>query len=195
MKKTKIKNNYLKDKRLRLVYLILILWLVLAITAVIFNKYGMYTNFTLTNLAVYFVSLTTFVSTYLWGESHRSSDDKTPLFTKGPNSKREVIINITILLWFLLAIVGMYKSLDMNDLAVYFQTLVPFVGGYIISESVKKNALAKPTVIESKEDDNEDIKKVADVPIVNEPVADKVADAPVIADAPVTDTPIDNKPN
>jgi hypothetical protein len=123
------------DKRLRLIYLTIFLWL-------IFGGLGIFFVIPLSNLAIYYTSLCLFVGPYLFGESYRSSDDKTPIFSKGPTSKREIIIHVTVLLWFLLGLYGIFKKSDMNDLAAYFSVLSPYIGGYILAESVKKNALS-----------------------------------------------------
>lgn len=141
----------MKDKRLRLIYLTIILWLAFAIIGICFKHYGINIDITLSNLAVYFVSLSTFIGSYLFSESYRSSEDKTPMFKKGPTSKREILINITVLLWFILGVIGLYRKMDINDLTAYFGVLTPFVGGYIIAEGLKKDAVS--TVNESEKDD------------------------------------------
>jgi hypothetical protein len=117
------------SKSERLMYVIMIMW-------IIFGVLGIYLKADLTQLAGYYTSLTVFISTYLWGEYRRTSQS-TPLFTKGPNSTREIVIIITIVLWILTGFYGLYKHLNFNNLTVYFSALTPFVGSYIIYKTVK----------------------------------------------------------
>jgi len=79
-----------ESKRECVTYLVVFLWVAVGITATYFN-----TDFT--QLAGYFISLTGFVASYIFGESMRPSDDSS-IFMKGKNSKRENLMYITIAL-------------------------------------------------------------------------------------------------
>ena len=113
----------------RLIYVVVLLW-------VLFGVLGILRSANLTQVAGYYASLTLFVSTYLWGEWKRSSIS-TPLFTKGENSSREVIIYITVFLWTLAGVFGVFYLTDLNPLTVYFSALSPFVMSYIIYKTTK----------------------------------------------------------
>ena len=119
------------DKRLILIYTTIIIWL-------LFGLSGLYLSVSLTSLAIYYVSLSSFIISYLVGESIRPSE-KTAILKKGENSKREVMIYITILLWIIMGIYGLIKNSDMNELSAYFAALTPFVSSFIIADSFKKN--------------------------------------------------------
>jgi hypothetical protein len=121
-----------ESKRECVTYLVVFLWVVVGVTATYFD-----TN--LTDLAAYFISLTGFVATYIFGESVRKSS-KPSVFLRGPNSRRESMMYITIGLWL---IVGMWVIINRADLvgaSAYFAALTPFVGSYIIGETFKKES-------------------------------------------------------
>lgn len=117
------------SKSQRLIYIIVLLW-------VAYGCLGIYYNVNLPELAGYYASLTLFIGTYLWGEYKRTSD-KTTIFKKGANSSREVIIYVTILLWNVLGVYGIMKSMNINNLTVYFSSLSPFVSSYLIYKTNK----------------------------------------------------------
>ncbi len=56
----------LKSKRQRMVYFIIFIWIV-------FGVYGVKYGSDLSQLAIYFGSLTGFVGAYVWGETKRPS--------------------------------------------------------------------------------------------------------------------------
>jgi len=132
--KTKLTNSgttiqsYSKSERL--IYITIFLW-------IIFGALGIYTNTSLPQLAGYYAALAVFIGTYLFGEYKRPADECTPLFVKGKTSSREIVIFITILLWCGLGIYGILKKQSLNDLTVYFASLTPFVGSYIIYKTAK----------------------------------------------------------
>lgn len=123
-------TRLLNSKREFMIYLVMVLWGVLGILA--FN-HG--TN--MAELAAYFVSLTGFVGSYIFGESKRQSG-KSSIFNGGPNSKREVMMYIVILLWTSLGVFTIVKSLNLIEMSAYFAALTPFVGGYVLGETFKK---------------------------------------------------------
>lgn len=124
-----MKTKRQKGKGEILIYIVMTLWVVFGIMAIKFNS-------NLTHLAGYYTSLTLFVGTYLWGE-YKRTDNKTTIFKKGPNSSREIVIYITVLLWTILGLFGIIKAMNINNLTVYFSALSPFVTSYIIYKTAK----------------------------------------------------------
>lgn len=118
------------SKRECVTYLVVFLWVSVGVLATYFD-----TDFT--QLAGYFISLTGFVASYIFGESMRPSKD-TSIFLKGKNSKREVLMYITIALWAIVGIWVIVKNSDLMGASAYFAALTPFVGSYIIGETFKK---------------------------------------------------------
>lgn len=121
-----------ESKRECITYLVVFLWVVVGVTATYFD-----TNFT--DLAAYFISLTGFVATYIFGESMRKSS-KSSIFLKGPSSRREAMMYITILLWLIVGMWVIVKRADLVGVSSYFAALTPFVGSYIIGETFKKES-------------------------------------------------------
>lgn len=121
------------SKSERLIYIIIFLW-------VLFGLLGLYFGANLSQISGYYASLTLFVATYLWGEYKRISTS-TPIFQKGRNSSREIVIYITVGLWIILGVFGIVKSADINQLTVYFMSLTPFISSYIIYKTSKGNDL------------------------------------------------------
>lgn len=122
-------KDVLKDKRFELVFFIVLLWIV-------FGGLSTYFKVSLNDMSAYFLSLTGFVVTYIWGESKRESEE-TSIFNGGPNSKRQIIIYATVLLWTIMGVFGMYQKINLVELSTYFATLTPFVGGYIMGATLK----------------------------------------------------------
>ena len=106
---------------------------------VAFGVLGILKGTNITQLAGYYASLTLFVSTYLWGEWKRTSQT-TKLFSKGENSSREVMIYITVFLWSVLGVAGIFFMKELNSLTVYFSSLSPFVISFIIYKTTKGEA-------------------------------------------------------
>lgn len=127
---TKKPKTFLKrDKRERLVYVVVLLWIFMGILSAHYQ-----TNFEIT--AVYYVSLTGFVGAYIWGESVRKSGS-TPIGFVGRNSRRELMIYISIILWFASGIWGIVNGKDLLSISAYFSALTPFVSAYILGQSYK----------------------------------------------------------
>jgi positive regulator of sigma E activity len=118
-----------KSKRECITYIVIFLWVAVGILASYFD-----TNFT--DLAAYFISLTGFVASYIFGESIRKSK-KTSIFSLGTNSRRESMMYITILLWLIVGTWVIIKNNDLMGASAYFAALTPFVGSYIIGETYK----------------------------------------------------------
>jgi hypothetical protein len=125
-----------ESKRECVTYLIVFLWLAVGVTATYFE-----TDFTA--LAAYFVSLTGFVASYIFGESVRKSKNSS-IFLPGPNSRREVMMYITIALWLTVGVWVIVQKADLIGVSAYFAALTPFVGSYILGETFKKEV----TIIE-----------------------------------------------
>lgn len=117
------------SKSERLIYIVIFLW-------VVFGICGMIKETNLSQLAGYYASLTLFVGTYMWGEYKRTSTS-TSFVKKGPSSSREIVIYITVFLWTILGLFGIFQKENMNNLTVYFSALSPFVSSYIIYKTSK----------------------------------------------------------
>ena len=117
------------SKRECLTYMIILLWVSVGVLGTYFE-----TNFT--ELAAYFVSLTGFAGAYMYGETKRKSKDSS-IFMSGKSSKREIMIYITVLLWLIIGTFTIINGADLIGVSAYFAALTPFVGSYIIGETVK----------------------------------------------------------
>lgn len=128
--------NFLKrcceSKRECLTYIIVLLWVSIGILATYFE-----TDFT--ELAAYFISLTGFAGAYMYGESVRKSQDSS-IFKGGKSSKRELMIYLTVFLWLIIGVFTIINQSDLMGMSAYFAALTPFVGSYIIGETVKKES-------------------------------------------------------
>ncbi|MFA5586226.1 MAG: hypothetical protein WDA02_06725 [Saccharofermentanales bacterium] len=120
------------SKRLLMVYIVIFLW--------IFFASLMYFNINEVNdfksLSIFFLSLTGFIMSYIWGESVRKST-KTTMLKPGYSSKREKLTYLIMLLWAVVGIFSIIKPLPLIDISTYFGALTPFVGSYIIGETYK----------------------------------------------------------
>ncbi len=116
-------------KREGLVYIVVSLWIIMGIL-------GLYKGASLSDLAVYFGSLTAYAATYIWGESKRPST-KTGVLRKGPKSRREVMIYVVVLLWAIAGIVAIWYLADLNELSIYFVSLTGFIMSWIAGEVYK----------------------------------------------------------
>jgi hypothetical protein len=154
VKKTfkKIRNNWiertLNSKREFIIYIVILFWIYLGTISI-------YYGYNLTDISVYFLSLTGFVMTYIFGESVRKSNDSS-IFLKGKISKRELMIYIIMLFWVTIGTFGIIFGIDIVDIATYFGSLTPFVGAYIIGETFKKEPEDENEDDENEEDENED---------------------------------------
>lgn len=122
------------SKRILLVYIVIFLWVLFA--SLMYFNINEVNNFK--SLSVFFLSLTGFIMSYIWGESARKSN-KTTIFRTGYSSKRERLIYIVILLWTIVGMFSIFKPLPLIDLSTYFGSLTPFVGSYIIGETYNKS--------------------------------------------------------
>lgn len=122
-------KNRINSKREVITYVIIALWLALGIVST-------YHTANFTDLATYFISLTGFVTVYIFGESVRLSA-KSSIFLPGKTSKREAIIYITVIIWFVIGLIAIITKSNLADISTYFASLTPFVGSYVIGETFK----------------------------------------------------------
>lgn len=120
------------SKRECITYAVMLLWALFGVLAFFYS-----TSFT--DLAAYFLALTGFVMSYLFGESYRKSKESS-IFLDGPNSKREVVMYVTIFFWTAIGVWGIVEQQDLIGLSAYFAALTPFVGSYIISDSLREDS-------------------------------------------------------
>jgi len=116
-------------KREGLVYLVVTLWVIL-------GALGVFKDTSLSELSVYFGSLTAYVGIYVWSETKKPSI-KSSVFKKGPTSRREAMIYIVTLLWALAGGFTMWYSQNLNEVTVYFVSLSGFVTSWILGEVYK----------------------------------------------------------
>lgn len=119
-----------ESKRECITYIIILLWVMLGIHSTI-NEVD------LIDVAAYFVSLTGFVGSYIYGESMRSSTESS-IFLKGRNSKREALTYFIVLLWAIIGFTVIYFKKDILGASAYFAALTPFVGAFILGETHKE---------------------------------------------------------
>jgi hypothetical protein len=98
--------------------------------------YATINKVSLTEFSTYFLSLTGFVGSFIYGESIRKSKESS-VFLKGENSKRESLTYIIIAIWAIIGIYAIYSKNDILSASTYFAALTPFVGAYIIGETHK----------------------------------------------------------
>jgi hypothetical protein len=113
-------------KREGLVYIVIFLWILMGLI-------GVYKEASLTDLAVYFGSLTAYAATYIWAESKRPSA-KTGIIKSGPSSRREVMIYVVVILWAIAGGFAMWFKANLSELSIYFVSLTGFVASWIAGE-------------------------------------------------------------
>lgn len=125
-------------KREGLVYLTVFLWIVM-------GAFGSFKGASLTDLSIYFGSLTAYVATYVWAETKKPSE-KTGIVQKGPNSRREMMIYIVVALWAIAGAVAIWYQSDLNELSIYFVSLTGFVASWIAGEVYKPEDQVKKQI-------------------------------------------------
>jgi hypothetical protein len=125
----KILRRCCESKRECITYVVILLWIILGIHATI-------NSVNLTDVAAYFLSLTGFIGSFIYGESIRKSEDSS-IFLKGSNSKRESLVYFIIVMWLIIGIFAIYHKHDILATSAYFATLTPFVGAFILGETHK----------------------------------------------------------
>ena len=119
-----------ESKRECITYVVILLWIILGIHATI-------NNVNLTDVAAYFLSLTGFIGSYIYGESVRQSTDSS-IFLKGSNSKRESLTYFIVAIWAIIGVLTIYTKHDILAASAYFAALTPFVGAFILGETHKE---------------------------------------------------------
>jgi hypothetical protein len=116
-------------KREALIYIIVFLWVSLGIMA-------FWRGASLSDLAVYFGSLTTYAATYIWTESKRPSA-KSGILKPGPSSRREIMIYAMVFIWAIAGIFAIWFAANLEELSVYFFSLTGFVTSWLAGEVYK----------------------------------------------------------
>lgn len=116
-------------KREALIYIVVFLWIAAGLLAV-------WKEANLSDLAIYFGSLTTYAATYIWAETKRPSD-KTGILKPGPSSRREIMIYAVVVLWAIAGGGAIWFAADLKQLAVYFFSLTGFVTSWLAGEAYK----------------------------------------------------------
>ena len=124
-------------KREGLVYAIVFLWIVMGIIAA-------YKQMSLSDLAVYFGSLTAYAATYIWAETKRPSL-KSGILKAGPSSRREVMIYVVVALWAIAGVAIMWYKSSLTELSIYFASLTGFVAAWIAGERYQPEDNIKST--------------------------------------------------
>ena len=124
--------DILNSKRFLMTFVVVLLWLAFGLAESFIPAVPDYIS-----LAAYYASLTGLVGSYLWGESVRQSDGTTPIFMKGKNSRREVLVYIAILCWTVMGVVSKIFLLNLVHVSAYYAALTPFVSGYILATTYK----------------------------------------------------------
>ena len=117
-------NNF--GKREALVYIIVTLWIGMGLL-------GAFKQASFTELSIYFGSLTAYAATYIWAEAKRPSK-KSPIHKPGPNSRREVMIYVIVILWAIAGCGAIWFKANLGELALYFVSLTGFVASWIAGE-------------------------------------------------------------
>ena len=126
-----------------IVYIVMFLWISFGAFASFYtpknDKGEPQQKVALTSLAIYFVSLTGFVGSFIYGDTMKTKDWTTPLFMKGENDSRETIVYISILLWLIGGVYGIIYCIGLDQIGAYFAALTPFVAGYILGETQRSS--------------------------------------------------------
>ena len=130
-----------------MIYVVMFLWLAFGAFVSFYapkdSKGVVQPKTTLTNMAIYFVSLTGFVGSFIYGDTVKTKDWTTPLFVKGPNDSRETIVYISIALWLLAGLYGITFCVGLDQIGAYFGSLTPFVAGYVLGETQRSSSPAQ----------------------------------------------------
>lgn len=139
------------NKRVKIIYVVIFLWLVFGSLAALFNIAWEQTSW-------YFASLTTYVGTYIISESIRKSETPTYVI---PKSNREIIIYICILMWLVAGVYGVLSKTDLTQLAAYFTALSGFIAIYVLGQHLRASNEDLPSVLNSKKSSKQsDVKKI-----------------------------------
>lgn len=123
-------SRTLNSKREFVIYVVIFFWVYLGGLSIYYSQ-------DLADVSVYFLSLTGFIMSYIFGESVRKSDD-TSIFLPGKTSKRELMTYAIMLIWVIIGTWVIVTSGNIISAATYFGSLTPFVGAYIVGETYKR---------------------------------------------------------
>jgi len=153
----KIKRNCNISSRVVMSYAVVILWAVFGLFCALYQPIDdsgkPLEKIKFTSMAVYFLSLTGFVGSYLYGATVKPKENTSPIFLKGDTDKREVMIYVCMVLWSGLGVYGVLNNMMLDEIGAYFGALTPFVGGYILGETARHSGVN--TNDEKKEEDGE----------------------------------------
>lgn len=140
--KDKRKNCQISSRAV-MVYAVIVLWIFFGVFIALYTPKDVDGNLlekvSFASMAIYFVSLTGFVSAYIYGETVNPRHDTTPIFLSGKSDKREILVYVCILFWIMLGLWGIIKNVPLDEIGAYFGALTPFVGAYILGETSRKS--------------------------------------------------------
>ena len=152
----KIKRNCHVSSRAVMAYSVVVLWAAFAIFCALYQPIDPagkpLEKIKFTSMAVYFLSLTGFVGSYLYGVTVKPKENTSPIFLKGDTDKREIMIYVCMVLWAILGVYGVLTHMMLDEIGAYFGALTPFVGGYILGETARHSG-ADPNA--DKKEENE----------------------------------------
>ena len=138
-------------------YIVVFLWVIMGIFVCVYQpkdlKGIIIPKVTLTSLSLYFVSLTGFVGSFIYGDTVKTKDWTTPIFMKGPNDSRETIIYACLLLWLISGVVAIIFNIGLDQVSAYFAALTPFVAGYVLGETQRSSNPAQKSIASVDGDD------------------------------------------
>jgi hypothetical protein len=155
-----LNNEYISSRKM-MVYIVMFLWLAMGIFISVYQPTdesgGNLPKTTFTNMAIYFVSLTGFVGSFIYGETKKSKEWTTAMFVKGPSDSRETIVYISIFLWLISGVYAIVFNVGLDQIGAYFAALTPFVAGYILGETQRSSNPDNNGQIETEEGNTEGV--------------------------------------
>ncbi len=152
-KKEKITKKCKVSSREIMVYSVMLLWLIFAIFCLIYQPHDAsgkpLEKIKFTSMAVYFLSLTGFIGSYIYGVTVKPKENTSTIFVKGDSDKREIVVYVCMLLWALLGVYGILTNMVLDEIGAYFGALTPFVGAYILGETSRHSGAVQETVAQT----------------------------------------------
>lgn len=134
---------YRISSRAMMVYVVIILWVAFGIFCSLYQPIDaegkLLEKIKFTTMSVYFLSLTGFIGSYLYGATVKPKENTTAMFLKGDTDKREILIYVCMLLWAILGCYGVITNIPIDEIGAYFGALTPFVAGYILGETARQS--------------------------------------------------------
>jgi hypothetical protein len=147
----KIERNCRVSSRAVMAYSVILLWIIFAVFCSLYQPFDIngkpLEKIKFTSMAVYFLSLTGFIGSYLYGATVKPKENTSPIFLKGDTDKREIMIYICMVLWTILGVYGVIKNIPIDEIGAYFGALTPFVAGYILGETARHSGEAEKVEI------------------------------------------------